>query len=85
LNLDRLKGTLRVAAVEANGNDHVLTVIDVGGVRAGSLVCWENYMPLARMAMYGARDRRVARTDVVSLRQPVLIDSWWPDRARLRC
>ncbi|MET0911599.1 MAG: carbon-nitrogen hydrolase family protein [Ilumatobacteraceae bacterium] len=38
--------------VWANGNDHLLTVIDVGGVRVGSLICWENYMPLARMAMY---------------------------------
>lgn len=48
MNVDRLKGTLRV---EANGNDHVLTVIDVGGVRTGSLICRENSMPLARMAM----------------------------------
>lgn len=36
----------------ANGNDHLLTVIDVRGVKVGSLICWENYMPLARMAMY---------------------------------
>ena len=33
--------------VWANGNDHLLTVIDVGGVTVGSLICWENYMPLA--------------------------------------
>jgi nitrilase len=38
--------------VWANGNEHLLTVVDVGGVRVGSLICWENYMPLARMAMY---------------------------------
>lgn len=38
--------------VWANGNDHLLTVVDVGGVKVGSLICWENYMPLARMAMY---------------------------------
>jgi nitrilase len=38
--------------VWANGTDHLLTVIDVGGVRVGALICWENYMPLARMAMY---------------------------------
>ncbi len=38
--------------VWANGNDHLLTVIDVGGVKVGSLICWENYMPLARVAMY---------------------------------
>lgn len=38
--------------VWANGYDHLLTVVDIGGVRVGSLICWENYMPLARMAMY---------------------------------
>jgi nitrilase len=38
--------------VWANGNDHLLTVIEIGGVKVGSLICWENYMPLARMAMY---------------------------------
>lgn len=38
--------------VWANGNDHLLTVIDIGGVTVGSLICWENYMPLARVAMY---------------------------------
>lgn len=38
--------------VWANGNDHLLTVIDMGGVKVGSLICWENYMPLARVAMY---------------------------------
>ncbi|MDO9174838.1 MAG: carbon-nitrogen hydrolase family protein [Actinomycetota bacterium] len=38
--------------VWANGNDHLLTVVDIGGVRVGALICWENYMPLARTAMY---------------------------------
>jgi len=35
-----------------NGHDHLLTVVDIKGVRVGSLICWENYMPLARAAMY---------------------------------
>ncbi len=35
-----------------NGQDDLLTVVDIDGVRVGSLICWENYMPLARAAMY---------------------------------
>jgi len=38
--------------VWGNGQDHLLTVVDIGGVRVGGLICWENYMPLARVAMY---------------------------------
>ena len=38
--------------VWANGQDPMLTVVDIGGVKVGSLICWENYMPLARAALY---------------------------------
>jgi len=38
--------------VWANGYDDVLTTVDIGNVRVGALICWENYMPLARVAMY---------------------------------
>ena len=38
--------------VWANGQGPVLTVLDIGGVRVGSLLCWEMYMPLARAALY---------------------------------
>ncbi len=38
--------------VWGNGQGPVLTVVDIGGVKVGSLICWENYMPLARAAMY---------------------------------
>lgn len=38
--------------VWGNGQDHLLTVVDIGGIRVGGLICWENYMPLARVAMY---------------------------------
>jgi nitrilase len=30
----------------------MLTVVDIGGVKVGALICWENYMPLARAALY---------------------------------
>jgi nitrilase len=38
--------------VWGHGQDHVLTTVDMDGVRVGALICWENYMPLARLAMY---------------------------------
>ncbi len=38
--------------VWGNGQGPLLTVVDIGGVRVGSLICWENYMPLARAALY---------------------------------
>jgi nitrilase len=38
--------------VWANGQGPVLTVVDIGGIRVASLICWENYMPLARAALY---------------------------------
>lgn len=38
--------------VWGNGDGSTLTVIDAGFARVGGLICWENYMPLARAAMY---------------------------------
>ncbi len=38
--------------VWGNGQGPLLTVVDIAGVRVGSLICWENYMPLARAALY---------------------------------
>jgi nitrilase len=38
--------------VWGNGHSDLLTTVDIDGVRVGSLICWENYMPLARAAMY---------------------------------
>jgi nitrilase len=38
--------------VWANGQGPMLTVVDIGGVRVASLICWEMYMPLARAALY---------------------------------
>jgi nitrilase len=34
------------------GDGSTLTVIDTPFGRVGGLICWENYMPLARVAMY---------------------------------
>ena len=38
--------------VWSNGQGPMLTVVDICGVKVGSLICWENYMPLARAALY---------------------------------
>ena len=43
-------GTERVIWAEASGESLVSFQTDIG--RLGGLICWENYMPLARMAMY---------------------------------
>jgi nitrilase len=43
-------GTERVIWAEAGGESLVTFDTKIG--RLGGLICWENYMPLARMAMY---------------------------------
>lgn len=43
-------GTERVIWSEATGEDLVTFNTSIG--KLGGLICWENYMPLARMAMY---------------------------------
>jgi len=35
------------------GDGSTLRVIDTGLARIGGLICWENYMPLARFHLYG--------------------------------
>lgn len=38
--------------VWAKRYDEVLTAVGIGNGRVGALICWENYMPLARVVMY---------------------------------
>ncbi len=48
----KLKPTGSERLVWGEGDGSTLTVIDTPAGRIGGLICWENYMPLARAAMY---------------------------------
>lgn len=48
----KLKPTAQERVVWGEGDGSTLPVLDVGFGRIGGLICWENYMPLARFAMY---------------------------------
>ena len=48
----KLKPTYGERLVWADGDGHGLQVHDFNGWRVGGLNCWENWMPLARTAMY---------------------------------
>ncbi len=49
----KLKPTAAERLIWGEGDGSTLTVIDTEFGKVGGLICWENYMPLARMAMYG--------------------------------
>ena len=48
----KLKPTGAERLVWGEGDGSTLTVIDTEYGKIGGLICWENYMPLARTAMY---------------------------------
>jgi nitrilase len=48
----KLKPTGSERLIWGEGDGSTLTVIDTEFGKVGGLICWENYMPLARMAMY---------------------------------
>ncbi len=49
----KLKPTGAERLVWGEGDGSTLSVFDTPLGRVGGLICWENYMPLARMALYG--------------------------------
>ena len=49
----KLKPTGAERLIWGEGDGSTLTVIETEFGKVGGLICWENYMPLARMAMYG--------------------------------
>jgi nitrilase len=48
----KLKPTASERLIWGEGDGSTLTVIETEFGRIGGLICWENYMPLARMALY---------------------------------
>lgn len=48
----KLKPTASERLIWGEGDGSTLTVVDTPWGKAGGLICWENYMPLARMALY---------------------------------
>jgi nitrilase len=48
----KLKPTAAERLIWGEGDGSTLTVVETEHGRVGGLICWENYMPLARMAMY---------------------------------
>lgn len=49
----KLKPTAAERLIWGEGDGSTMPVIDTPLGKLGGLICWENYMPLARMAMYG--------------------------------
>ena len=48
----KLKPTAAERLIWGEGDGSTLTILDTELGRLGGLICWENYMPLARMAIY---------------------------------
>jgi nitrilase len=48
----KLKPTAAERLIWGEGDGSTLTVVPTSLGRIGGLICWENYMPLARLAMY---------------------------------
>jgi len=49
----KLKPTAAERLIWGEGDGSTLVAFDTKYGKIGGLICWENYMPLARMAMYG--------------------------------
>jgi nitrilase len=50
----KLVPTFTERLVWGPGDGHGLASVDIGPARVGGLICWEHWMPLARMAMHQA-------------------------------
>jgi nitrilase len=48
----KLRPTAAERLIWGEGDGSTMPVVDTPAGRTGALICWENYMPLARVAMY---------------------------------
>lgn len=48
----KIKPTAQERVIWGEGDGSTLTTLNTAYGRVGGLICWENYMPLARMGMY---------------------------------
>ena len=62
-------------SVWGSGDGSTLAVIDTPFGRVGGLICWENYMPLARAAMYEQGIDILLAPDVGQLRRVAAVDA----------
>jgi len=75
----KLKPTAGERYIWGEGDGSTMPVFDTGFGRVGGLICWENYMPLARMAMY-AKGLDIYLTPTADSR-----DSWQATIQHIAC
>lgn len=75
----KLKPTASERIIWGEGRGEDLQVLDTPFGRMGGLICWENYMPLARMAMY-EQDVQIYLAPTADQR-----DSWQASMRHIAC
>ncbi len=75
----KIKPTAAERLIWGEGDGSTLTVIQTPLAKTGGLICWENYMPLARMAIY-SKGVQIYLAPTADDR-----DSWQPTLQHIAC
>ena len=75
----KLKPTAAERLIWGEGDGSTMPVFDTEIGKIGGLICWENYMPLARMAMYG-KGVQIYLAPTADCR-----DTWQPTLRHIAC
>lgn len=75
----KLKPTASERLIWGEGDGSTLTALDTSLGKIGGLICWENYMPLARMSMY-AKGVEIYLAPTADMR-----DSWQATLRHIAC